>query len=195
MFLATPDCLTEEQKSAWAAVCARAEELPAETGDGNGWLFHGTDHLSSTHIMESGLADMLMGADPAKVWFYFGNLDTARFFALKRMNADSPPAILAVRTSDLIAHGMEPDPNYALEGEEVAETWQSAVAAGETVRVRGAKFDNIVRFDIAEIPLHADAAQVRAERLAGDLGIYGATLPHAAEAAALAEISSPPFRP
>lgn len=195
MFLFVPDALTADQKAAFNEAVERAAELPAETGDGTGWLFHGTDHLSSTHIVEDGLADMLRGDEPANVWFYFGSLETARFFALKRMEADSPPAIIAVRTSDLIAHGLEPDPNYAMEGEEVAANWQEAVAHGEPVRARGAKFASVVRFDIADLPLHPDAAERRSERLAGSLGLYGATQPHAAEVAALADIPTLSFQP
>jgi len=190
MLVIAREVLTEAQKAAWKAAVAEAAALDAETGDGNGWMFHGTDHLSSTHILNDGFRNHFDPSEPPeRIFGYFGCVATAASFAEKRMDADSPPALLAVRTSDLVTAGISIDPNYADSEDDLPTDWQSHVRAGGTVRIRGgAQLPSLRRFGISEVPLHPDAIQRRRDRLFNRMRYYGRCGPHASEAPHLAEI-------
>lgn len=190
MLLIPQENLTEGQKAAWDAAIAAASSLEPETGDGTGWMFHGTDHLSSTYILHDGFRDRLNTAEaPERTWAYFGSIAAAVHFAEERMDADSPPALLAVKTADLIAAGISIDPNYADDETVLPPDWESHVRDGGTVRVRGgAKFPSLRRFSISEVPLHPDAFERRQDRISSPMRFYGRCMPHPDEAPHLVDI-------
>lgn len=190
MLMTPKEVLTEDQKAAWMAAVAEASMLGPETGDGRGWMFHGTDQLSSTHILLGGFRNHYDPTEaPERTFAYFGCIAAAASFAEKRMDADSPPALLAVLTSDLIAAGISIDPNYANHGDELPSDWRDHVRDGGTVRIKGgATLPSLRRFDISGIPLHPDAAEARRDRVSGPWRYYGRCRPHPDEASHIAII-------
>lgn len=155
------DLLTGDQKKAWTNLLGVLSELPAENGDGQGWLFHGTDQIAATYVMNEGFRSIVNPSSDF-CYGYFGDLATAQSFADKRMTADSPPAILAIRTADLLPHGIETDPNY---DENAPSDWKAYLEVGGTIRVRGnGPIKGLLQFGIAQLLLHPSAAHDRASR-------------------------------
>lgn len=159
--------LTRAQREAWDAVVAAASALPAADGDGNGWLFHGTHHLAATHIIAEGFRDLhRRDLPPEQVHVFFADLRFAAAFAERNMDADSPPCLIAVRTSD-VAHALRSDDRY----EGWVEDWKGNLARGGAVRTTAdVPMPSIRRIGIEGfgLPLHPNALPARGLRhLAG----------------------------
>ncbi len=181
MFIfATHERLTSEQRSAWALLQAQLSLLPKEDGSGDGWLFHGTDQISATWIMKEGFGHTRWPGMPQNEFqAYFGPLETAISFAEKRMEGDSPPAILAVKTSDLVSVGVEKDDNY---DDDASGDWREYVRNGGTVRIAGGQsLPTLQHFGISSVPLHPSAEENRVERMRSSNRYYGSRPPHPAE--------------
>jgi hypothetical protein len=138
--------------------------LPKETGDGKGWLFHGTHHIASTLILSEGWKDLYRSdLPPEEVHVFFGDVSTAANFAERNMDADSPPCIIAVRTED-VAHALRSDDRY----DDWLEDWRANLAAGGTVRTTGdIPMPSMRRLGIDHLglPLHPNAPRYRQQRI------------------------------
>lgn len=169
-----------------------------DLGSGEGWLFHGTDHLSSTWILSEGFRSFREETLPNVYW---GSANIAATFAEKAASSDSPPVLLAAPTRSVLASGTPCVDQNALEafpagrgepfrdwerlrpadGEPVTDWRQSYLSTG-CVLMRGCRpVDGIKRYDISRFALHPDAPESRARRL----GTSWLVQPHPAETLSL----------
>jgi hypothetical protein len=179
------DRVTRKQHLAWNLVVRRLQEHD-DNGTGKGWLFHGTDHVRATHILDKGFNFEFEKGESMPV--FWGTANIAAGFAEKKAEADSPPVLIAARTVDVLASGqamvdetaldtgcesrgpafLDPSIRHNLEIS-TPKDWQESYLATGCLMVRnGTRVQNLKLFGISNMPLHPDAPESRQNRIDWD---------------------------